>query len=102
MDFDWDLIVASFLQQYGIRLNYEYDTISYVEFNQLLSGINGDTPLGYTVQIRAETDNKRIREMTNHEKEIRRKWKEFKQKQQKEQVVYLSKDEIDKVLSRMF
>ena len=40
--------------------------------------------------------------MTKHEKEIRRKWKEFREKEQKEQVIYLSKDEIDKVLSNMF
>ena len=73
-----------------------------MEFNQLLAGINGDTPLGYIVQIRAETDNKKIREMTNHEKKIRAEWQEFKRKQQKEHVVYLSKDEIDKVFSNMF
>jgi hypothetical protein len=102
LDFDWDIIVSSFLQQYGIRLNYEYDTISYTEFNQLLRGINGDTPLGYTVQVRAETDQKKIREMTAHEKKIRQEWKDFKSKQQKQNVVVLSKDEIDKVLSNMF
>lgn len=99
------MIVSSFAQQYGIRLNQEYETIKYLEFNQLLVGLNGETPLGHIVQIRAETDNKRIREMTNHEKKIRAEWQEFKkkqQKQQKEHVVYLSKDEIDKVLSSMF
>ena len=108
LDFDWDIIVSSFLQQYGIRLAYEYETISYTEFNQLLRGINGDTPLGYTVQVRAETDQKKIREMTAHEKKIRQEWKEFKLKQQKQQqkekqnLIVLSKDEIDKVLSNMF
>ena len=102
LDFDWDIIVSSFLQQYGIRLNYEYDTISHIEFNQLLRGINGDTPLGYTVQVRAETDQKKIREMTAQDKKIRQEWKDFKSKQQKQNVVVLSKDEIDKVLSNMF
>ncbi len=67
-----------------------------------MAGINGDTPLGYTVQIRAETDQKRIREMTAHEKEIRRKWKEFRQKQHKENLIYVSKENIDKVLSGIF
>ena len=90
------------MQQYGIRLNYEYDTIKFVEFNQLLRGINSDTPLGYTVQVRAETDQKKIREMTAHDKKIRQEWKEFKSKQQKEEIIVLSKDEIDKVLSSMF
>ena len=104
MDFDWDIIVSSFLQQYGIRLNYEYDTISCVEFNQLLAGINGDTPLGYAVQIRAETDAKKISEMTNHEKKIRAEWQEFRNKQNKKEdnYIYLSGDQISKVLSGMF
>lgn len=102
MDFDWDLIVSSFAQQYGIRLNQEYHTIKHIEFNQLLIGLNGDTPLGYTVQVRSEKDHKKIKEMTNHEKKIRSDWKEFRRKQQKEHVVYLSKNEIDKVLSSMF
>lgn len=96
------MIVSSFAQQYGIRLNQEYETIKHLEFNQLLSGLNEETALGRTVQIRAEKDNKKIREMTNHEKKIRAEWQEFKRKQQKEHVVYLSKDEIDKVFSNMF
>lgn len=58
--------------------------------------------MGYTVQIRAETDQKKIREMTAHEKKIRKEWKDFKAKQQKENIIVLSKDEIDKVLSNMF
>lgn len=58
--------------------------------------------MGYTVQIRAETDQKKIREMTAHEKKIRQEWKEFKSKQQKERIIVLSKDDIDKVLSNMF
>lgn len=78
------------------------ETITYTEFNQLLVGLNEETALGRIVQIRAEKDNKKIREMTNHEKKIRSDWQEFKRKQQKEHVVYLSKDEIDKVFSNMF
>lgn len=76
--------------------------MKHVEFNQLLIGLNGDTPLGYTVQVRAETDQKKIREMTAHDKKIRQEWKEFKSKQQKQNVIVLSKDEIDKVFSNIF
>ena len=94
--------MSSFAQQYGIRLNQEYETIKHTEFNQLLIGLNEETALGRTVQIRAEKDNKKIREMTNHEKKIRSDWQEFRRKQQKEHVVYLSKDEIDKVFFNMF
>ncbi len=40
----------------------------------------GDTPLGYVVQIRSETDRKRIEQMTEQEKKIRREWRRFKTK----------------------
>ena len=54
---DWNLIEASFLKQYGIRLRTE-DDMSYAEFCSLLSGIMPDTPLGQVVSIRAEKDMK--------------------------------------------
>lgn len=41
-------------------------------------GIGGDTPLGNVVQIRAETDPKKIKEFNTYEKRIYREWKEFK------------------------
>lgn len=103
MDFDWDLIVSSFAQQYGIRLYQEYKTISCEEFRQLLVGLNGETPLGYTVCIRSEKNPKKIKEMTNHEKKIRSDWQQFRQKQKnKQKKVILSNDEINKVLSGIF
>ena len=103
MDFDWDLIVSSFAQQYGIRLYTEYETISCEEFRQLLVGLNGDTPLGYTVKIRSEKDSKKINQMTNHEKKIRSDWFEFRRthKINKDKIV-LSKDQINTVFSKMF
>lgn len=67
--------------QYGIRLYQEYETISYQEYNQLLIGIGGDTPLGRTVQIRAETDPKRIKEFNTYEKRIYNEWKEYRKSQ---------------------
>jgi pyruvate/2-oxoglutarate dehydrogenase complex dihydrolipoamide acyltransferase (E2) component len=59
-------------------LHQEEGTISYSEYRQLLIGINSDTPLGYTVQVRSETDHKKIKEMSRHEKEIRARWAAFK------------------------
>lgn len=98
--------MASFLQQYGIRLQYEYDTIKAVEFNQLLRGINGDTPLGYVVSVRAEKDHKRIKEMSANDKEIRRKWQQFKleqeKKKKKEKYIYVKKEDISKIFSQIF
>lgn len=102
MDFDWDLIVSSFAQQYGIRLYREYEDIPCQEFRQLLSGLNGDTPLGYVVQIRSERDTKKIREMSTKEKNIRKEWFEFREKSKKRQKIELKKEDISKVLTSMF
>lgn len=77
--FDEDLIIASFAQQYGIRLLRE--DISVREYRKLLKGLNGETPLGYVVNIRSETDPKKIKEMTKHERKIRSDWHRFKAKQ---------------------
>ena len=64
---DFDLIESSFAQQYGIRLRWG-------EFSSLLSGLNGDTPLGNIVRIRSEKDPKVIKNFTESEKKIRSKW----------------------------
>lgn len=79
------MIVASFAQQYGIRLHQEYETISYQEYTQLLIGIGGDTPLGNVVQIRAETDQKKIKEFNTYEKRIYKEWQDYR-KQNKPKV----------------
>lgn len=96
------MIVSSFAQQYGIRLHYEYENIPCQEFRQLLSGLNGDTPLGYVVQIRAETDSKRIRQMTQKEKEIRTDWAKFREKNNKNKTIELKTEDISKIFSKMF
>lgn len=71
---DFDLIESSFAQQYGIRLRMEIDTMKWGEFSSLLSGLNGDTPLGNIVRIRSENDPKVIKNFTENEKRIRSKW----------------------------
>lgn len=71
---DYELIEASFAQQYGIRLRRETD-MSWDEFCTLLSGISGDTPLGNVVQIRSEKDMKKIRNFTPEQKQIRNAWR---------------------------
>lgn len=62
--------------QYGIRL--EHEDISYSEYRRLLTGIMHDTPLGYIVSIRQETDAKRIREMNKQDLRIRDEWRKFR------------------------
>lgn len=71
---DFDLIESSFAQQYGIRLRMKIDTMKWGEFSSLLSGLNGDTPLGNIVRIRSEKDPKVIKNFTENEKRIRSKW----------------------------
>lgn len=71
---DFDLIESSFAQQYGIRLRMEINTMKWGEFSSLLSGLNGDTPLGNIVRIRSEKDPKIIKNFTESEKKIRSKW----------------------------
>ena len=71
---DYELIEASFAQQYGIRLRREID-MTWDEFITLLAGIGGDTPLGRIVSIRSETDKDRIKHFTPEEKKIRNEWR---------------------------
>ncbi len=96
--------MSSFAQQYGIRLYQEYDSISCEEFRQLLIGLNGDTALGQVIRIRSEKDNKKISQMTNQEKKIRSDWLKFKSTQNKnnKQLIQLSANEINSVLSNLF
>lgn len=68
----------------------------------MLVGLNGETPLGYAVHIRSEKDQKKINEMTNKEKEIRRKWAEFRNKNRKQDIVFVSKENINQVFSKIF
>ena len=98
------MIVSSFAQQYGIRLHNEYESISLTEYRQLLTGLNGDTSLGYAVRIRSEKDPKKIKEMTNHEKKIRSDWLEFKNKNKPKEnaAIYVSKENINTVFSKIF
>lgn len=60
--------------------------------------------LGQTINIRAEKDSKKIKEMTAHEKKIRAEWFEFKskQKQNNNQRIVLSNNQINDVLSKLF
>lgn len=96
------MIVSSFAQQYGIRLYYEYETIPCEEFRQLLSGLNGETPLGYVVQIRSEKDLKKIKNMTKHEKEIRENWANFKNKKRNTEKREIKNEDISKIFSKIF
>lgn len=73
---DWDLIVSSFLTQYGIRLSTkDFNTVSWDEFKSLISGFSPDTPLGRIVAIRAENDKDVLKHFTKEQHEIRNEWR---------------------------
>ena len=69
---DYPLIKASFLEQYGIRLN-EVE-MSWREFADLLSCLSSDTALGRIVTIRSENNPEVLKNFTKGQKEIREEW----------------------------
>jgi len=71
---DYELIEASFAQQYGIRLRNE-DEMQWDEFSSLLAGLNEKTPLGRIVSIRSETNPDMLKHFTPEMKRIRSEWR---------------------------
>lgn len=89
---DWSLIESSFAQQYGIRLRKNLSEMEWGEFASLLSGLNGDTPLGNVVRIRSEKDPKVIKTFTASEKQIRNEWLN-------KNAVHISKEEYEQAMN---
>lgn len=69
---DYDLIEASFLSQYGIRL--KTTELQFDEFLNLVSCLMPDTPLGQIVAIRSETDADVISKFTESQLKVRNDW----------------------------
>ena len=76
----YPLIEASFLEQYGIRLN-EVD-MSWREFSDLVACLSADTALGRVVAIRSEDDAEILKTFTKGQKEIREEWRKNHRKVQ--------------------
>lgn len=91
---DYELIDASFAQQYHIRLINE-DDMEWDEFCNLLAGLNEKTPLVRHVAIRAETDPEIIRKFTPEQKRIRTEWASFLASTQTKANQSMSKREYD-------
>ena len=73
MEEDFDLIEASFLKQYGIRLRG--NDLTWREFCVYLSGLMPDTPLGSIVAIRSEEDKDMLKSFTPSQLRIRSEWR---------------------------
>lgn len=69
---DYDLIEASFLSQYGIRL--KTTELQFDEFLNLTSCLMPNTPLGQVVAIRSEKDAEIISKFTDSQNKIYRDW----------------------------
>lgn len=76
---DWELIDASFTQQYGIRLSR--DDMSWYEFQTKLTMLNEKTALGQIISIRSENDPEMLKHFNADQKRIRN---EYRQKKAKE------------------
>lgn len=76
---DWDLIISSFLTQYGLRIRTkEFETVSWDEFRSLLAGLSPETPLGRMVAIRSESDDNVIEHFTADQRKIWNAWRNRK------------------------
>lgn len=75
---DFDLIVSSFLSQYGLRISREAETMKWDEFVDLLTGISPETALGRIVAIRSEEDKDVLKNFTNAQRRIRNEWRRKK------------------------
>ena len=76
---DWDLIISSFLSQYGLRIRTkEFESVSWDEFKSLLAGMALETALGRMVAIRSETDKDVIKHFTREQKRIYDDWRNRK------------------------
>ena len=69
---DYDLIEASFLSQYGIRL--KTTDLQFDEFLNLTSCLMPESPLGQILAIRSETDADTISHFTDAQKKIYDDW----------------------------
>lgn len=72
---DWDLVVASFQTQYGIRLSRDLSGMDWREFSYLISGLDSSTPLGKIVSIRGESDPEVLKNFSEHERRIRNEYR---------------------------
>ena len=70
---DYELIEASFLSQYGIRL--KTTELQFDEFLNLVSCLMPESPLGQIVAIRSETDAEVIKHFTDGQMKIHKEWK---------------------------
>jgi hypothetical protein len=83
--------VASFRSQYGIRLATDLPKMKWREFAAYMSGLDGRTPLGRIVSIRAEDDREVLKQFSPEQARIRNAWRQKKARQ-------MNKDDVRAVI----
>ena len=100
---DWDLIVSSFLSQYGLRIRTkEFESVSWDEFCSLLAGLSPDTALGRVVAIRSETDKNVIKHFTKDQRRIYDDWKNRNVKEMSQETFEKEMANLDKIFAGLF
>lgn len=80
----------------------EQEELHYGDWRQLVAGIMHDTPLGRIVNIRAETDEKVIRNFGAYEKRIRSEWRAFRDSRIGEEFSESDKMDVAAYFEKMF
>lgn len=100
---DWDLIVSSFLSQYGIRIQTkEFETVSWDEFVSLLSGIGQDTVLGRVAAIRSETNEAIIKRYSVDQRRIYEEWRDKKARKMTPEVYEKEMKNLENMMASLF
>lgn len=99
---DWDLIVSSFLSQYGLRIRTkEFLSVSWDEFCSLLAGLSPDTALGRVVTIRSETDKNVIKHFTSDQRRIYDDWRNRNAKEMDQETFEKEMSNLEKMFAAM-
>lgn len=100
---DWDLIISSFLSQYGLRIRTkEFETVSWDEFKALLSGLAPETALGRVVAIRSEIDKDVIKNFTPDQRRIYNAWRDRKAEIMTEADYEKEMDALERMMAQAF
>lgn len=99
---DWDLIVSSFLSQYGLRIRTkEFETVSWDEFKALIAGLAPETALGRVVAIRSEKDKDIIKHFTTDQRRIYDEWRNREMKEMDDKTFKKEMTNLEKMFAAM-
>lgn len=99
---DWDLIISSFLSQYGLRIRTkEFESVNWDEFKSLVAGLAPDTVLGRIVAIRSEADRDVIKHFTADQKRVYDEWHNRQAAQMSQQAYGQQMEYLERQMARL-